>query len=435
MVRKMGYDWKILLKNKYYHYAIKLGVSVLLVGLAFRLLYDRSYDFSPVSDAPFLQDHQISAPPFNSQQKSDQIPARESIDNREGQCNLFAGDWVHSPIEPLYTYKTCRYVEDHQNCLKNGRPDTDYLHWRWKPHGCELPRLNAGRFLELMRNKSWAFIGDSISRNHVQSFLCMLSTVENAVEAYHDEKYKNRRWVFASYNFTVWVIWSPLLAEAAIFEDINGVSNSEIELYLDRFDKNWTELFESMDYMVLSTGKWFTKPTIYYENDTVLGCHRCYTKNLTDFGFNRAYERVLNNVLEYIIASNPKGMVFYRSSVPDHFENGDWDSGGACKRTGPVKAGEFVVNELDRIIGEIEVELLPKALAKASEKGVGLRVLDVWGASLLRPDGHPGPYRFFQPFAKEENATVINDCLHWCLPGPIDSWNDMLVEMVVRGLE
>ncbi|CAN1254255.1 Protein trichome birefringence-like 24 [Linum perenne] len=28
-----------------------------------------------------------------------------------------------------------------------------------------------------MRSKTWGLIGDSISRNHVQSLLCMLSTV------------------------------------------------------------------------------------------------------------------------------------------------------------------------------------------------------------------------------------------------------------------
>ncbi|KAJ6341698.1 hypothetical protein OIU78_009784 [Salix suchowensis] len=76
----------------------------------------------------------------------------------------------------MYTNATCSLIEGHQNCMRNGRPDPGYLFWRWNPRNCELPPFDAPRFLEVMRNKRWALIGDSISRNHVQSLLCILST-------------------------------------------------------------------------------------------------------------------------------------------------------------------------------------------------------------------------------------------------------------------
>lgn len=93
------------------------------------------------------------------------------------ECDLFSGEWVPKPSGPVYTNMTCRFIESHQNCLRNGRPDTGYMYWRWKPRDCELPVFEPERFLEMMRSKSWALIGDSIQRNHVQSLLCMLSTV------------------------------------------------------------------------------------------------------------------------------------------------------------------------------------------------------------------------------------------------------------------
>ncbi|KAL3844498.1 hypothetical protein ACJIZ3_001901 [Penstemon smallii] len=434
MMKKMVYNWKSwwrsLHKNNYF--VIKLCISILLVGLAIRLLHNRSSDFPPVSDIPLLQNAQISTPPVLSDQIIPQGYGLESIDN-EGKCNLFTGDWIPSQDEPFYTNRSCNFIEEPQNCMKNGRSDTDYLYWRWKPRGCDLPRLDPNRFLDLMRNKSWALIGDSISRNHVQSFLCTLSTVEKAIEVYHDENYKSRRWIFPSYNFTVSVIWSPFLAEAAIFEDMNGVSSSEIELHLDVLDKNWTELYKDLDYMVFSSGKWFVKSAIYYENNNILGCHYCPKRNLTELGFNFAYRKVIRKVFDYIIASNHKGMIFYRTSTPDHFEDGEWFSGGSCKRKLPAKEGEFGLNELNKILRVIELEEFEKASVKASENGVNLKLFDVNPLSLLRPDGHPGPYRFFQPFAKDKNVKVINDCLHWCLPGPIDSWNDLMMEMVVNG--
>lgn len=57
-----------------------------------------------------------------------------------------------------------------------------------------------------------------------------------------------------------------------------------------------------------------------------------------------------------------------------------------------------------------------------------LKLLDITELAQLRADGHPNAYMNFQPFAKEYTKRVINDCLHWCLPGPIDVWNDILVE-------
>ncbi|CAA0812110.1 Protein trichome birefringence-like 24 [Striga hermonthica] len=444
MVKKMVYNWKSWWRSaqKNNYLVLKLGVSVLLVALAFRLLYsDRSSDISPISKAPFLDTTQISTSPVVSgetQEITDRNTIQEydmeSLLDSEGKCNLFIGDWVPYKGEPLYTNSSCSLIEDHQNCMRNGRPDKDYLYWRWKPRGCELARVDPRKFLELMRNKGWAFIGDSISRNHVQSFLCVLSTVENPTEVYHDENYKSRRWVFPSHNLTVSVLWSPFLAKAAIFEDINGVSTSEIELHLDTLDESWTQQYPTFDYIIFSGGKWFTKGTIYYENNLVLGCHHCPKRNLTELGFNFAYRKVIRNVFDHIIRSNHKGAaVFYRTSTPDHFEGGEWFSGGACKRVSPARKGEFELKELNRILRDVELEEFGKARVRAKEEGVSLRLLDVGPLSLLRPDGHPGPYRFFQPFARGREEKVINDCLHWCLPGPIDTWNDMLMEMVVNG--
>ncbi|KAL6578756.1 hypothetical protein OROMI_008972 [Orobanche minor] len=444
MVKKTVYNWKSWWRLPYRHncFVIKLGVSVLLVGFAFWFLYQRSFEFSPVSGTPFLEKGQTSASPVvsvSSQENTDRFPQQgydnndtETTDN-EGKCYLFNGDWIPNQDEPLYTNNSCSFIEEHQNCMRNGRPDRGYLYWKWKPRGCDLPRVDPGRFLDLMRNKSWALIGDSISRNHVQSLLCILSTVETPTEIYHDENYRSRKWYFPSHNFTLSVIWSPFLVEAAIFEDMNGVSTSEIELHLDMLDKSWTEPYKNSEYMIFSSGKWFVKSAIYYEKSIALGCHYCPKRNLTELGIDFAYRKVIRNVFSYIIASKHKGMIFYRTSTPDHFEHGEWFSGGACERKVPAKRGDFELNALNKILRRVELEEFEKASDEASRSGVRLKMLDVNPLSLLRPDGHPGPYRFFQPFATDKDAKVINDCLHWCLPGPIDSWNDLIMEMVVNG--
>ncbi|XP_077229164.1 protein trichome birefringence-like 25 [Tasmannia lanceolata] len=430
MVKETRFDWNPWSLHKHNHIFVKFFVSVLLIGLSFRLFFSHSIGFSPVSDHPVLEKSGPSSSPFPVETLESENEESKKDGNAE-KCDLFTGDWIPNPSGPIYTNESCHVVEDHQNCMKNGRPDSGYLYWRWKPRDCELPQFDPERFLDSMRNKKWAFVGDSISRNHVQSFLCILSKVENAVEVYHDKEYKSKTWHFPSHNFTLSVIWSPFLVKAAIFEDINGVSTSEIELHLDTLDAKWSEQYPSFDYMVFSSGKWFLKTAIYWENNKVVGCHYCPGKNLTDLGFDYSYRKALQLVLKFITSSNHKGLVLFRTLTPDHFENGEWFSGGTCKRTVPFKEGEISMSEVDKILRTIESEEFNNATAVGSETGVNLKLLDTTHLSLLRPDGHPGPYRQFHPFAKDKNEKVQNDCLHWCLPGPIDNWNDLIMEMVL----
>lgn len=256
--------------------------------------------------------------------------------------------------------------------------------------------------------------------------------VEKAVEVYQDEENKSKTWQFRSYNFTLSVVWSPFLVKAAIFEDINGVSTSEVELHLDKLDKKWTEQYFNIDYVIISTGKWFLKSAIYYENDTVVGCHYCPKRNLTELGFDYAYNKTLHQVMDFIATSTHKGLIFFRTSTPDHFENGEWHNGGTCKKTTPAKQGEIEIKDLHRILRNLELAAFQDTAAKAVENGVNFKLLDFTNLLLLRPDGHPGPYRNFHPFAKDKNAAVQNDCLHWCLPGPLDAWNDVIMEMMLN---
>ncbi|CAI9274505.1 unnamed protein product [Lactuca saligna] len=401
--------WRSAYKQN--HLVFKLGISILFVGFGFRLLFSQS-----PSVIPDVSDNNTDTPVAEKNVKPIPLDVSESpkielnhIRPKDGseKCDILDGEWVPYSGGAPYTNNTCRWIESHQNCMGNGRPDTGYINWRWSPKSCELPRFDAKKFLETMRDKSWAFVGDSITRNHLQSFICLLSEVEDAVELFHDKDYKNRKWQFPSYNLTVSVIWSPFLAKADIFEDIDGVSSSEIELHIDILDKTWTEQFHTWDYVLFSSGKWFIKTAIYFEENTILGCHGCEGKNFTDLGFNFAYRKIVKNLYDFIMNSNKQSTIIFRTSTPDHFENGSWSTGGTCDRRVPAKEE-----------------------AQASEKGKKLKLLDVMPLSLVRPDGHPGPYRHFYPFAKDKKAKVQYDCLHWCLPGPIDQWNDLLMKLV-----
>ncbi|MBA0794945.1 hypothetical protein Gohar_019227, partial [Gossypium harknessii] len=93
----------------------------------------------------------------------------------DDKCDVFSGKWVVYPQGPYYTNETCPLIIDQHNCMKFGRPDLQFMKWRWKPFGCELPLFDATQFLEIVRGKSMAFVGDSVGRNQMQSLLCLLA--------------------------------------------------------------------------------------------------------------------------------------------------------------------------------------------------------------------------------------------------------------------
>ncbi|KAL9242199.1 hypothetical protein vseg_016222 [Gypsophila vaccaria] len=357
---------------------------------------------------------------------SSSTPNEVATDEPKPKCDLLKGDWIPYPKGPAYNNNTCRFIEPHQNCMRNGRPDTGYLFWRWKPRDCELPKFNPKRFLNLMRNKEFAFIGDSISRNQAQSLLCILSQVELPEENIDYGK-RQATFVFPSYNFTLVVIWSPYFIKA------NTTSSVDLKIYLDELDENWTAQYNVFDYVVIVGGPWFMRTITLYENNTVQGCHNCPGKtNLTDFGLDYSYRKALNRVFNFIAGSSHKPQVLFMTITPSHYEHGNWDDGGYCNRKVPVKEGREVnLSEGDGIMYEVGIQEFDKAINGTSDN---VKLFDTTYLSLLRPDGHPGLYRIDYSMVKDKNAnaTASNDCLHWCLPGPIDTWNELMFEMLMR---
>ncbi|XP_042025025.1 protein trichome birefringence-like 19 [Salvia splendens] len=349
---------------------------------------------------------------------------------RGAECDLFAGEWVRNPEGPYYTNETCDAIQEHQNCMKFGRPDTDYLKWRWKPDACDLPLFQPHLFLQMVKGKSLAFIGDSVAINHMQSLICLLSKVARPVES-ADPLYSKILYQYKEHDFNITIFWTPFLVKTGTIDPSHG---RPFDLYLDEFDDTWSNQIAHFDYLIISAGPWFFRPSYFHLNRRLHGCLYCPEpdSNITHLAPAFAYRHAFRTAFRAIhAAAGYRGVTFVRTYAPSHFEGGAWDNGGDCVRKTPFTRNQTTLAEGASEFHTIQLEEQEIARRAGRLTGGKFVLFDTTMPMWLRPDGHPSKYGHL-PGA---NVVLRNDCVHWCLPGPIDAWSDFLQELLRREIQ
>ncbi|KAK1293231.1 hypothetical protein QJS10_CPB17g00508 [Acorus calamus] len=268
--------------------------------------------------------------------------------------------------------------------MKFGRPDSGYLRWRWKPDGCELPAFNPGQFLALVHGKSLAFIGDSIGRNQMQSLMCLLSRPTSGPPTSSRAPKPTQTPPPPPPSTTSTSTPGPLLGRPRRPLRLPHLLRRPLVL-----------------------------PSYHPNNNTA-----------TPISVNDAYRLAFRTAFSSLNEGRFKGMAFLRTYSPAHFEGGAWNDGGDCVRIRPFRDNETRLEGYELEMYMIQLEEFRAAERVGRRRGVRFRLLDVTGPMLLRPDGHPGRY------GHPKNVTKYNDCVHWCLPGPVDVWNGFLLHML-----
>ncbi|KAL2897037.1 Protein ALTERED XYLOGLUCAN 4-like [Bienertia sinuspersici] len=261
---------------------------------------------------------------------------------------------------------------------------------------------------------------------------CRILQVETPVDVYKDLEDRFRTWHFPSSNFTLMVFWSKFLVNSQE-RIINSSSTGNFNLYFDEIDEKWASELPTLDYVIISDGHWFFRKNHLYEENRLIGCIYCDEPNITKYGLKYALRMSFRATLKHINKCKDckKGMVtLVRTYSPSHFENGAWNTGAGCNRTSPHAKEK--ANELEKEF-EYELELRNlqiEELERAREEDVGqekkFMALDVTWPMLMRPDGHPNE------FTGNKWMKGYNDCTHWCMPGPIDTWNDILLAVLLE---
>ncbi|ONI25127.1 hypothetical protein PRUPE_2G282500 [Prunus persica] len=398
------------------------------------------------NNSNFLQIEPNDSVSDPSDSKSGSMPASSPLPSNartggsvDSGCDLYSGSWIYDSSGPLYTNNTCPVLTQMQNCQGNGRPDKEYENWRWKPLQCDLPRFDARKFLELMRGKTIAFIGDSVARNHMESLLCILWQVD--VPKNRGNK-RMQRFFFKSTSTFVVRIWSSWLVKQTS-EAFDFAPEGVAKLHLDAPDDRFMDLIPQFDVIIFSSGHWFAKQSVYVFNNEIVGGQLWWPdksrpmkiNNIDAFGIS--VETILRAVATH---PNYTGIAIVRSYSPDHYEGGAWNTGGSCTgKVRPLAIGEVVENGFTNIMHQKQIMGFNRAIEKGVTNKSKLKLMDITKPFEYRHDGHPGPYRSPDPNKKTQRGPdgrpPPQDCLHWCMPGPVDTWNEFVLEIIRREYE
>ncbi|KAM7259024.1 hypothetical protein ACFE04_014765 [Oxalis oulophora] len=343
-------------------------------------------------------------------------------------CNFAKGRWVADSRRPLYSGYGCKqWLSGMWACRLTQRTDFSFEEYRWQPKNCKFPEFERSEFLKRMQDKTIAFIGDSLGRQQFQSLMCMATggdespEIENIGWFYGLVKARGAKrpdgWAyrFPKTNTTILYYWSSTLCDLVPLNITDKASN--ISLHLDRPPAFMRRFLDRFDVLVLNTGhhwnegKFEGNRWIMYLNEKPIDTEN---KNLVDI--RNAKNFTVHNVVRWLdsqIPSHPRLRIFFRTISPRHFKNGDWNTGGSCDSTIPLTGGSEVKHGGSK-----------DTVVNSAVQGTRIKILDITALSDLRDEGHISRYSI------KKNPPNGSDCLHWCLPGIPDTWNELLAVQV-----
>ncbi|XP_021744827.1 protein trichome birefringence-like 34 [Chenopodium quinoa] len=348
-------------------------------------------------------------------------------------CDYFSGKWVYdNETYPLYKEKECSFMSDQLACEKFGRKDLSYQYWRWQPYHCDLPRFNATALLEKLRNKRLVYVGDSLNRGQWISMICLVdSSIPSSLKSMQTNGSLS---IFKAieYNATIEFYWAPMLIESNSDDPVKHRVPERIvrTQAIEKHARHWT----NADFLVFDSYLWWKRPFM----KVLWGSFESSDGIYKEVEMLKGYEMALRTWSDWleIHVNHSKTQIFWMSMSPTHERSEDWGgvSGLNCyNETQSIKKKDYWGSGSDTNM----MRLVEAEIENLNEKGLNIQILNITQLSEYRKEGHPSIHRKqWEPLTDEQlsNPSGYADCIHWCLPGVPDTWNEILYTYINSSL-
>ncbi|KAL5550740.1 hypothetical protein UlMin_000916 [Ulmus minor] len=333
-------------------------------------------------------------------------------------CDVFSGKWIFDNSSyPLYKESECPYMSDQLACHRHGRSDLGYQFLRWQPNGCNLKRWNATEMWEKLRGKRLMFVGDSLNRGQWISLVCLLQSVIPADKRSMSPNAALTIFRAEEYNATVEFLWAPLLVESNSDDPVNHRTDDRI-IRPDTVLKHSSQ-WEHADILIFNTYLWWRQGPVklLWSTEENRVCEQ-----LDGLG---AMEMAMGAWADWVTKANlMKKRIFFVTMSPTHLWSREWArrEGNCYSEKTPIETEGYWGSGSDPPTMRMVEKVLDNLGSKVS-------ILNITQLSEYRKDGHPSIYRkFWEPLKPEQlsNPPSYSDCIHWCLPGVPDVWNELL---------
>ncbi|KAM1041754.1 hypothetical protein TB2_030445 [Malus domestica] len=348
------------------------------------------------------------------------ISPEDRIDER---CNVFEGKWVWDNLShPHYTEESCPYLVKQVTCQRNGRPDSYYKNWRWQPNDCNLPRFDALKLMQILRGKRLMFVGDSVQRGQFESLVCMVQSITQGKRSL--QRVPPRK-IFRVEEFdaSIEYYWAPFLVES-ISDHATKHTVLKRLVNLDSI-ANHGKHWEGVDILVFESYVWWMhSPTV----NATYG-----SPDVQEYKVTTAYKLALQTWADWLESSiDPERQkVFFMSMSPTHLWSWEWKPG----------SDENCFNESYPIEGSYwgtgsNMEIMDIIHDQMQDLKAKVTFLNITQLSEYRKDAHTSVYgeRRGKLLTKKQRSDPkkFADCIHWCLPGVPDTWNEILYAHLMK---